>query len=256
MVLSLGMSLATPSRWRLLAALTSIVAAVGLIITYSRGAWLGGIAAIAVFLALTRLRFAAAVASAVLLATTAGAMLAGVDVSSLIYRLDSTFSVAANQVRVILARAAIAIFLDHPVLGTGMNTFSLVHPRYLSPDATSWSFAHNIFLNMAAEGGAIGLVTFLAVVLTGLRSGWRWIKGASSIDDGIISAAIFSAFIGFLVHEQFDGTMMTVHIGAGFWFLIAMQVAFRPQEETTMERKIARQERVQVDRVDWVDREN
>jgi O-antigen ligase len=239
MVLSLGMFLATPSRWRFLAGVTAALAAVGLTLTYSRGAWLGGIAAIAIFLALTRLRFAVAVVSTILLVAMAGAMLTGADVSSLMHRLDSIFSVDANEARVNLARAAIAIFLDHPVFGTGMNTFSLVHPRYMSPRPNSFAFAHNIFLNMAAEGGAIGLMTFLAVVLTGLRSGWRWIKGASSMNDGIISATVFSAFIGLLVHEQFDGTMMTVHIGAGFWLLIAMQVAFRPQEVVPMERDLA-----------------
>jgi O-antigen ligase len=175
-------------------------------------------------------------------------MLTGGSVSSLAHRLDSSFNVAANQDRVILAQAAIAIFLDHPVFGTGMNTFSLVHPRYISPDliprtrcgpSGRCAFAHNILLNMAAEGGTIGLIAFLAVVLAGLRSGWKWIKGASSMNDRIISATVFSAFIGLLVHNQFDGTMMTVHIGAGFWLLIAIQVAFRPQEETTMGRKTA-----------------
>ncbi len=247
LVFSLGMSLATPTRWRLLTGVSAAVTAVGLILTYSRGAWLGGIVAIAVLLALTRPRFAVPVVSTILLATIAAAVLTGANMSSVTRRLDGIFSVAANKDRVILARAAIATFLDHPVLGTGLDTFSLVPPRYMS-DLTPRAFAHNIFLNMAAEGGTIGLVAFLAVVLAGLRSGWRWLKGASSLNDRAISASIFSAFIGLLVREQFDGTMMMVNVGAGFWLLIAMQVAFAPQEETAMARELVRPRRAQVDR--------
>lgn len=74
---------------------------------------------------------------------------------------------------------------------------------------------------MAAEGGLFGLVAFVLVLLAALAVGWRRHAGAPSSRPRTITAAILSAFIGLLIHQQFDGTAISVHLGVGMWMLIA-----------------------------------
>lgn len=74
---------------------------------------------------------------------------------------------------------------------------------------------------MAAEGGLFGLVAFVLVILAALVVGWRRYAEAPSSRSRTITAAILSALIGLLIHQQFDGTAISVHLGLGMWLLIA-----------------------------------
>ena len=78
----------------------------------------------------------------------------------------------ANTQRLYLWKAAIAIFLDHPIIGTGLGTFQTVfendyiHFRNVGPDGATIS--HTTILTIAAELGAIGLTilaTMWAIIL-------------------------------------------------------------------------------------------
>ncbi|MGH7752313.1 MAG: O-antigen ligase family protein, partial [Gemmatimonadales bacterium] len=144
-----------------------------------------------------------------------------------------------NRERVFLARSALAIAADHPLVGSGLNTFVLIHPhpslsadpQAARPRARVRSFAHNIFLNMAAEGGVLGLAAFVALLVRGAAAGWRWHAAG---DDRILSATVLAAFFGLLVHQQFDGTVSAVHTSAGLWFLLAIMVANEPPRPTAL----------------------
>ena len=72
--------------------------------------------------------------------------------------------------------------LDHPVTGIGPDAFALVYPRYQS---ASWvaglgpsylvNGAHDIFMNLLADQGFVGLALFLVILLLiGLRAVGTW----------------------------------------------------------------------------------
>ncbi|MCK6545793.1 O-antigen ligase family protein, partial [Myxococcota bacterium] len=65
-------------------------------------------------------------------------------------------------------RAALAIAGDHPILGAGHGVYRVLAPRYY-PEGTSraWQIdAHDLWLHVLAETGAVGLAAFtLAVAL-------------------------------------------------------------------------------------------
>lgn len=83
-------------------------------------------------------------------------------------------------------------------------------------------FAHNIWLNMAAEGGVVGVLTFAGVLLASLASGWRWYRKSAPTGQSVLAAAALAATVGTLVHQLFDGTILSVHLGAGFWMLVGI----------------------------------
>jgi O-antigen ligase len=83
-------------------------------------------------------------------------------------------------------------------------------------------FAHNIFMNMAAEGGILGFATFVGVVIAGIYGGWRWYRAAAAGLERMMAAVFLAAFVGSIVHQLFDGTLLSVHLGLGLWILLAI----------------------------------
>ncbi len=230
--LSIGLFLASRTAWRYLVVVIVPTLAVGLALTTSRGAWIGGAFALGSFFVLVGLRHSWRAFLILLLIGALGGTYIARAHSPLIKRMGTILSLSANQDRVAMAESALAIFRDHPVIGTGFGTFSLIYPMYRMPgDPVSPNpvpFAHNIFLNMAAEGGALGLVTFTAIVVWAIVAGWQWYGASSAPQERILSAAILSAFAGMMVQQLFDGTILSVHLGAGFWFFVAILAAFKP----------------------------
>lgn len=153
--------------------------AVGIVLTYSRGAVVGLLlaAVVAALLRWIRVRTVALAGAAVVVGLLAfapvfadragtvvsarGSVLSGSGTSE---QQDGSFSNRATE-----ATAAIATFVHHPVLGVGPGLF----PTYFQDEARSQGAdrivgvereAHSLYLGLAAETGVLGLATFLALI--------------------------------------------------------------------------------------------
>jgi len=201
------------------------VTAIGLVLTFARGAWLGGLAGLAVFLACVPRPTRLLLLALLLLTLAIGRFGLTGAVPALGARAESIPDLTLNRDRIAIWRAALQIFRDHPVVGTGLGTFTMVYPRYRLPEdrepVPSRPFAHNIFLNIAAEGGVLGVLSFASVIALALWWGARWIR-QSPADEGVIAAGVVAALVGVLVHQQVDGTVMRFHIGLGMWMLLGL----------------------------------
>lgn len=224
-LLSLGIVLEPRGRARYAAAAGGVILLAGLIFTYTRGAWLGAFVGGALLLGLSGVRRLIAGTAAAVLVVVTGLALFESERPALISRAASIADVSANEARLYIFRSSLAIFVTHPLAGTGFGTFPLVYPAFRiagDPNSLPMPFAHNIFMNMAAEGGVIGFGTFLAVVLAGIYGGWRWHRAAPPRGERTAAAVFLSAFVGAIVHQLFDGTLLSVHLGLGMWMLLAI----------------------------------
>lgn len=114
------------------------------------------------------------------------------------------------------------IFLDHPVLGTGLGTLQLVYPPYETLyDGKIVNHAHNDYLEALAETGIAGglcCAWFLGVLfLTALRT----LQEATRTFAAAFRLAGLTACCGILVHGLVD---FNLHIPANayFFFLMAL----------------------------------
>lgn len=231
-LLGLGIFLTTRGVWRYVAASGIAVSLFGLVLTYTRGAWLGAMFGVVAFFFLTELKHAWRALVLLALIGIIGTALIDPELPSLLQRALSILDVSVNQDRISMFRAAIAVFKDNPVVGTGLNTFALVFRNYRAPNDPNpeiQPFAHNVFLNMAAEGGIFGLLAFAVAIGAPVIVAWMWYVRSRSRDETTIVASLLSAYLGMIAHQMFDGTVISVHLGAGLWFLAAILMAFRPQ---------------------------
>jgi O-antigen ligase len=123
--------------------------------------------------------------------------------------------------RISMARDTWHIFLDHPVLGTGLGTIAAVFPPYDTfYDGKVVNHSHNDYLEALAETGTLGglcCLWFLAVLFS------QGIPRARPGQRTFASMLQFSALlgcVGFLVHSLFD---FNLHIPANamLFFLLA-----------------------------------
>jgi O-antigen ligase len=122
--------------------------------------------------------------------------------------------------RASMRHGAWRIFLDHPLLGSGLGTFETVYPSYESLyDGKIVDHAHNDYLEALAETGVLGglcCAWFIAVLLlAGLHS----LQAPSISFASALRLAGLTACCGLLVHSLVD---FNLHIPANatlFFFM-------------------------------------
>jgi O-antigen ligase len=218
----------TVVRLAVLVALGAMTAA--LVLTQSRGGFLGLLAALVVlaigslltFSAPTRrlrLAVAAALAGVVVALAVAAAAAGGVD------RLTSADS--SMRFHLDAWRVAAQIAVEHPLLGTGPETFPDVFPRYsheLLPadradalDAFRVESPHEVYLGIAAGSGLPALLAYLAVIAGFVAVAIRGLEGATR-DVRLAVVAALAGVAGHLVTDAF----MTAEVTSTWLFWVAM----------------------------------
>lgn len=199
---------------------------VTLFLTYSRAAWIAyaiGVAVAVVMLALMRDRSgvrswllatgAALVVCAPLVVAMAPNLAARLNTAGPIY--EETRSI---DERLALARGAIAIFRDHPVLGVGLGTL----PEVMTVPETGFDpqqAAHVVLLDVAAETGVVGATCYLVLIvapwLALVRARARWTPALVATSAAL--AAVTT--VGFFDHYTWTAPagLIWASIALGAW---------------------------------------
>lgn len=223
----------------------ALIAGGTLLLTQSRSAWIGAIAASLVLLVAMRgrtrwlLLIAAAVlllaSIAVLIGVTGLGDLAGADPTSGVEQVVGRLSLSGRAE--IWSRALYAI-QDFPFTGTGLGTFRRVvhvlYPLFTIDPAMDFAHAHNIFLQVGVDLGLPGLVAYVAVLLLalalawrGARAGPRWLQAPA--------AGLLAGLVGLHVYGLTDALALGSKPGIAFWMalgLVAALPALRREEPT------------------------
>jgi O-antigen ligase len=206
--------------------LSLIILASGLLLSMSEGAWIGLCVAEGVILAFGDKK----IRRSILILITIVAISLGIFSLHSILTGNNLLSFLSSRVsmdssskieRIYIWEASWKIFKDHPIVGVGIGVFPLIYPTYKLPQAReiNMSFAHNLLLNLLAETGILGFFAFLLFLFDIYRKGFVLLRRTENT--GVI-LAIIASFTAYMVHQLFDGTMWSLHIGLGFWFMGAL----------------------------------
>ncbi|HWZ99920.1 MAG TPA: O-antigen ligase family protein [Candidatus Dormibacteraeota bacterium] len=114
------------------------------------------------------------------------------------------------------------IFLDHPILGTGLGTLQLVYPPYETLyDAKIVNHAHNDYLEALAETGILGGLSCAWFIGVLFFAALRSLQETSHSFAAALRLAGLTACCGFFVHSLVD---FNLHIpsNAFLFFLMAL----------------------------------
>jgi putative inorganic carbon (hco3(-)) transporter len=218
-------------RLRLLAAACAALILCGVLLTFSRGA---AVAMILLVVAMVLFR-QVSLRQFLVLALTLVALVAIVapDYVARVQTLaaaDSALSNGGGADGAIVGRAtenlaALYVFRDHPALGVGPGQFfrhysaaygNALDLRYLKTNRR----AHNLYLEIAADTGALGLAAFLSIVGVTMAQLWRltvyWRRRNRDL------AALARAFLLAIVAYLATGIFLQLAYERYFWFLLAL----------------------------------
>ena len=170
--LATAIAIRCDGRWRAGALLTLGAILPALAGTYTRSAWIGYIAALVVIVAFTRARW---------LAGVAGGLAALVSVLPGAYRARA-FSIFDpqnpwNRERVHMWEAGTRMFRDHPLTGVGLQDLHPLYERYKSAGAIEPAgHLHSVYVQVAATMGIAGLVALVFLVTGLVRAASRAIR--------------------------------------------------------------------------------
>ena len=210
-------------KWILWSGGCGVLMLAALMMSWSRGAWLGfGAAMLAMALAIVIQSGRAAAIGVVLAASAAYLLLLGGLAripGSLVQRFsdfvpymgvmdvrgvevtDANFAVLE---RVAHWQSALKMWTDHPWLGVGIGNFEAAYSRYALPLwPLALGHAHNYYLNIGAEAGVLGLMAYLVLWGFALVTVWRAVRRSEGWWWGV-ALGVLGVVTHLTVHNVFD----------------------------------------------------
>jgi O-antigen ligase len=174
----------------------ALVVALGL--TFTRNAWVGACAAVALLLALRNFRLIGLLPVAV-------AIMLALAPDSLTARVMSTFDLKdpSNQDRVAMMRTGAGMIRTHPVTGVGPDMVSHLYPRYRDASAVNAvnPHLHNVPLQIAAERGLPALAIWIWFIAATVVALWRLFRAGG---DPVLAAGALAAVVAMLAAGLFE----------------------------------------------------
>ena len=223
-------------RWRtwpqrLFAGSALVLGAMALVLSYSRGGWLGMLAALGGLVLLLVLRqtrqwptlWRRLFPLLLLVAAAAVLVVAVTQVEPLRIRLLSLMAGredSSNNFRINVWLAAIDMIQARPWLGIGPgNTaFNLIYPLYQQPKFNALS-AYSVPLELLVEGGVPYLLAALGLLIASLRAGLAQLKGESPW--ALPALAAVAAIAGLGVQGITDTIFFRPEVQLTGWFCLA-----------------------------------
>jgi hypothetical protein len=128
-------------------------------------------------------------------------------------------SYAGIAERNVMWRNGWQIFKEHPVIGNGINTFFEKYKKIRTDQYRDkkGSYAHNCYLQMAADIGIIGLCAFLSFVAVLIGRAFKALKTGHDPYYYALIAGLAMGIIAFLVHAFFDTNLYSLNLASLFW---------------------------------------
>jgi O-antigen ligase len=142
--------------------------------------------------------------------------------------------------RVEFWRATLHMIHDHPATGVGLGAFGVAYSRYDQGNGRVYRLeqAHNDYLQIVSDAGIVGASLAFAFVALLFRAGFRRMESGDAQRRGVALGALTGCF-AVLVHSFFDFTLHTTANALLFLMLAALAtLGSRVEEPTRRRRKI------------------
>jgi len=207
----------------------------GVVITESRGGFLGLVACVGMILMLTGHK----VRNFMVVVVVGLAVLAFVpssyyrEVESIGDTTDST-----RLDRIYMWERAVEMYVDNPIVGVGAGNFPwrIYEYQLKTPDfdpertrARGGRWAHSLYFTLIAELGTIGALLYVGMIWIMVRKLLRMIKAKSDdpaaqplLDDcSLLAKAMIVSLVGYLISGAFISVLFYPH----FWYLAGFVIA-------------------------------
>ena len=200
-----------------------------LLLTRTRGAFLAFIGGLFIFLVYRKMW------AGILLSVSAVALLVFILPRSMLVHLDAQNKEQSITERYYLWERAIDVIKAKPWQGTGINTYAAAHAKY--DRRKSWRvknyYAHNGYLQIAAETGVPSLMFFLLFIFSTIHRSFKKLSHLHTPGAWLAPAGALIGTINFLIMAACDTVLHSPLPASTFWYLLGILFAYLRLPETS-----------------------
>ena len=191
--------------------------AIALILTFSRGCWLGIILAVAILAVIINKKF-------IFLGIIMLFIMPFILPESIINRFMSIGDMgdSSTSYRVYIWMGTLAMLKDYWLSGVGMGitSFNTIYPIY-SYNGIIAPHAHNLYLQVLVEYGIVGFGVMAGVMFNYFKEIIISLKSKKNI----LLSSMMAGMFGFLLQSMTDYTWYNYRVFLMFWIIIAISVS-------------------------------
>jgi len=143
----------------------------------------------------------------------------------------------SGGMRLAIDRDSLHMFMQKPVLGWGLGAFPVVYPQFRSFYTNFFvNEAHNDYLQLLVEMGALGFATMLWFLVVLWRTGLKKLHDWAVNINGAVTLAALLGCTGILVHSFVD---FNLHVpgNAALFYVLCIVAASEPLLQSTPRRR-------------------
>jgi O-antigen ligase len=232
---------------RVLLGIGFVILTTGLVLSYTRAAWLSVIgAAVVVVLMILRVRFRTLLISVVVFGSLVYLSFDDIQVSlqrnkqessdkleEHVGSISNVSSDASNLERLNRWNCAISMWEERPLVGWGPGVYQFEYaPFQKSKDRTIISTnegdggnAHSEYLGPLSEQGVPGMLMVIILVLSVSTLGFRIFQKSRDYETRVVIASAFAGLITYYIHGVLNNYLDTDKASVPFWGFTALLVA-------------------------------
>ncbi len=210
-------------KWRWLGLFSGMINLLCLILTSTRGSWLGFLAGILLILYLTNRR--ALIAVPVLIAA-----FYLLQPASFVHRVRHFFDPTwgTNAKRLLWWSVGVRVIKDHPLVGIGDVGTADIYKQYSPPDVQELiGHFHSNYVHIAVTLGGIGLLAFLFMLIKITQALYQAYARSHQTDEllGTWTLASLAAFLAFNLNGFFEWNFGDAEVITIIWFITGLALA-------------------------------
>jgi len=136
-----------------------------------------------------------------------------------------------NQDRISMYMNSMHMISQHPFIGVGVNTFCRNYSKFKTEKAEAYchtqdtSYAQSNFFQMAGETGLMGLGIFFWLLWLLFRGLMRYYRLASDSYLKVISISLAASLLAFLINGLTESSLYYSRVAVMFWYLVGFSLA-------------------------------
>ena len=232
---------------RLLVTIVFLIFTSGILLSYTRAAWISLIVAFGLFFVyMLRIKFRTLLAVFALLAGLFFALKSEIvmkleknrqessnDISEHVQSISNITSDASNLERINRWEAAFRMFEERPVFGWGPGTYAFLYAPFqlskeitiISTNAGDMGNAHSEYIGPLAEQGLLGSLSFLLILISVYYCGSKLYFKLTDKDSKQIVLVVLLGLTTYFVHGTLNNFLDTDKASVPFWGFIAILTA-------------------------------
>lgn len=235
-----------PALSKLVLAVATVIIAIGLVLSFTRAAWVSLAGAGALFIAMKigiKLKTLASISVLIVMAALVNFESLMIDLQrnkqdssdNLTEHVQSISNVSSddsNLERLNRWSCAVSLFKERPIVGWGPGTYQFVYAPFqkselktgISTNNADGGNAHSEYLGPLAEQGVLGVLWVLLLILWASVVGFRLWNNLEKKDERNLAASIYLGLMTYFIHGVLNNYLDTDKASAPFWGFLALLV--------------------------------